>query len=989
MATRVTSTRFIGRVAELSELEAALADAGDGRPSLAFLAGESGVGKTRLLAELEERAESAGARVLTGDCVELGEGELPYGPLVAALRPLAREGDDGLTGLPGPARAELATLLPELGPAAPGASLAAPEDERGAAQRRLFEALLTVLDRLGRAAPVLLAIEDIHWADRSTRAFLAFLARSLGTERVLAVATYRSDELHRRHPLRPLLAELERDPRARRIELARLDREELADLLADILGAPPEGDLADRLYRRSEGNALFTEELLAAGLDGRGGLPPTLRDALMVRVERLPDPAQEVLRLLAAAGRADHALLADASGMEPRTLRDAMREAVEGHIVVVDGEDRYGFRHALLREVVDDDLLPGEQAALHLALARALERRPAPMGGNAAWLAAAIAQHYHRAGEQPAALRAAVRAAAESERVHAYGEAAALYERALELWERVEDPASLAGMDHVELLTRVATAHRYNADDARGETMLERALHELDGATDARRTAELLGELAMAQWALGRGDKSGATLEKALAIVPAAAVRERAVLLADKVKLESLQSRYAATIALADEALAAADDAGAAEVRMRVLNGLGFALIEIGEHDRGVAALREAIERGVGSAVLASSYTNLADALNLTGHGDEGAATVRAGLEDPRVKDHDRIWLHLLDAEIAIDRGEWTEAAAILSGPSARRTGTGATLVNASLRRAELALGRGEDAVVRPLLDDIDVRLADSIEPQFLGVAGALRAELERRAGDLAAARTAVEDTLDRIEFCSEDLGRLARVAAAGAAVEADAALRACDLGDADEDAAARARLEGLRLRVEAACEGERPVERAHLATVDAEITRAAEASDPARWAAAAAAWDALGRPYPATVARWRQTEAHVAAGDREAATTSLEAALAAARRLASAGLVAELEGLAARARLRVEDAAADGDEPAADGAGEDPFGLTPRERQVLGLLARGATNREIGAELFMAEKTASVHVSRILSKLDVRSRTQAAAVAHRHGMAS
>ena len=144
-------------------------------------------------------------------------------------------------------------------------------------------------------------LEDIHWADRSTRAFLVFLGRSLWTERVLVIATYRSDELHRRHPLRPLLAELERDTRARRIELTRLTRDELADLLADILGAPPDAELVERLYARSEGNPLFTEELLAARLDGRGGLPTTLRDALMVRIERLSEPAQEVLRLLSAA----------------------------------------------------------------------------------------------------------------------------------------------------------------------------------------------------------------------------------------------------------------------------------------------------------------------------------------------------------------------------------------------------------------------------------------------------------------------------------------------------------------------------------------------------------------------------------------------------------------------------------------------------------------------------------------------------------------
>jgi predicted ATPase len=372
----VTASRLVGRTAELSELEAALADAASGRPSLAFVAGESGVGKTRLLTELERRARAEGARVIGGDCVELGEGELPYAPLVAALRPLAREGDPVLDHLPPPARAELATLLPELGAAAPARA----EDEGGGPQGRLFEALLGLLERLGQDAPLVLSIEDIHWADRSTRAFLAFLARSVCDERVLTVATYRSDELHRRHPLRPLLAELERAQRARRIEVCRLDRDELAALLEDILGAAPDADLVERMWRRSEGNPLFTEELLAAGLDGRGTLPPTLRDALMVRIEALGERAEETLRLLAAARRADHELLADAGGLDARALRDALREAVAHHIVAVDEEGRYAFRHALLREVVHDDLLPGERVELHLALARALEPTHAGAG---------------------------------------------------------------------------------------------------------------------------------------------------------------------------------------------------------------------------------------------------------------------------------------------------------------------------------------------------------------------------------------------------------------------------------------------------------------------------------------------------------------------------------------------------------------------------------------------------------------------------------
>ena len=264
----MTSSRLIGRAGELAELEAALADAAGGRPSLAFLAGDSGVGKSRLLAALHERADEQGARMLVGDCVELGDGELPYAPIVAALRPLARTGDPVLDGLQSADRAALARILPGLGDAS---ALALPAD--ASAQAQLFEALLALLEALGREAPVVLALEDLHWADRSTRSFVAFLARALCTERVLVVATYRSDELHRRHPLRPLLAEIERDVRARRIELAPLTREEVADQLEDILGAAPDRDLGERLWSRGGGNPLFTEELLAAGLDGRGAPP--------------------------------------------------------------------------------------------------------------------------------------------------------------------------------------------------------------------------------------------------------------------------------------------------------------------------------------------------------------------------------------------------------------------------------------------------------------------------------------------------------------------------------------------------------------------------------------------------------------------------------------------------------------------------------------------------------------------------------------------
>jgi DNA-binding CsgD family transcriptional regulator/tetratricopeptide (TPR) repeat protein len=984
VAKRVTSTTFIGREAELAELRSALADAAAGNPSLAFVAGESGVGKTRMLGEFHRRAREDGARVIGGDSVELGEGELPYGAIVAAMRPLVRDGDPAFDDIPEAARAELATLLTDLGPAEP----AEPDDERGASQGRLFEALLGLLDRLSRDAPVVFSLEDIHWADRSTRAFIAFLAGSLCDERVLAVATYRSDELNRRHPLRPLLAELERDGRTRRLELASLGRDELAVLVEDITGERPAA-VVDRVYGRSEGNPLFAEELLAADSGGHAALPPTLRDALMVRVERLPADAQEVLRLLAAAGRSDHALLADTSSLEPRALREALREAVNDHIVVADAEARYIFRHALLREVVYDDLLPGERAELHLELARALERRAAEAGGGA-WITAGIAHHYQAAGDQPAALRASVQAAEEADRVHAHGEEAALLERALELWDRVPDPQALAGVSQVELLLRAARAHRGLPDDSRAMPLFEQAIEGLDAEADPLRFAGVLGELASAQWSLGRGEESRATLDRALALVPDdPPTHERAKLLSEHVRFLMLRGRFRESIDAAREALPVADAAGAKAVRARILNRLGTALFASGQPEQGAEALHHAIElareRGTEDD-LATTYVNFADALNYSGRGREAYDTARAAQLEIKPGNRSSRWLALGLSEFAFDLGEWELSEEQLGTRIARESG--ATQMNARLRALELALGRGDQARARTLLDDSAAFLARSVEPQYISPAAALRAELERRAGDIDAARTAVDEGIDRIEFCSEDLLRLAQVSAAGVAVEADAAERARDRGDADEEREALARAEAFLERVRAAAAEHAPVPDAYLAEAEAEAARAAGESDPELWATAIAAWEALERPYPAAIARWRRAEALIAAGDRQSAAEVAKDALDVARRLGSEWLAAEVDQLAARGRISLEPAAAatNGD-AASDGDGADPFGLTTRERQVLVLLSRGATNRQIGEELYMAEKTASVHVSRILAKLGVRRRTEAAAVAHRNGL--
>jgi DNA-binding CsgD family transcriptional regulator/tetratricopeptide (TPR) repeat protein len=982
VATRVTSSRFIGRSRELAELEAALADASAGRPSLAFIAGESGVGKTRLLQELERGALAAEARVVSGECVALGDDELPYAPIVAALRSLTRDGDPVLDELGPATRAGLASLLPELAPATAPPVM----DRDEPAQSRVFEALLTLLDLLGRHEPVLLAIEDLHWADASTRAFLSFLARSLRSERVLLVASYRPDELHRRHPLRPLLAELERGPRARRIELVPLTRSELAQQLEDILGAAPDDGRVSRMYARSEGNPLFTEELLAAGLDGRGELPPTLRDALMVRIEALPQDAQEVLRVLSAGRSLDHAVLAEASGLESGALREALREAAAGHVITADDEGNYAFRHALLREVVHDDLLPGEHTELHLALARALEHRMQAQGGSAR-LAAGIAHHYLSAGDQPAAFAAAVRAADKADEVHAHGEAATLYERALQLWSRVPEPEALAGIDHAALLSKAANAHN---DKARAEALYEAALSEIDETADRHRAADLLERLANVRWGLGAAERSLATLERGLALLPDEedCSAERAMLLGLRAKFLMLRGRHRSAVEAARAALDAAEAAGEPAARSRALNAMGTSLMALGEVDRGAGKLREALELAVANGCLPevrAAYINLADLLHQRGRSEEGRAVAHEGAERTAGTGGSSAWVSTVEAEIALDTGDWVFAERHLPDPGPV---TGTTFVNFALRHAELALGKGHSSRARELLDEVDAAAVNIDEPQFLGVMGALRAELERRAGDLDAARAAIRRALDRIETCTDDVVRLARVAAVGVVVEADAAQRACDLGDDEERRRALMEAEFHLGRTGAAAEDGGPVEDAWLRSAEAEHARANGNADPALHEIAARAWEEVQRPYPAALMRWRAGDAHVAAGEREAAVAALARAHEVASTLGAGWLRDEIEGLAARARLVLSGSDGTAAEPVtAPAADEDPFGLTPRERQVLVLVAEGRTNREIGDSLFMAEKTASVHVSRILAKLDVRSRTEAAAVAHRLGL--
>jgi DNA-binding CsgD family transcriptional regulator/tetratricopeptide (TPR) repeat protein len=985
MHGRLTSRSFVGRQSQLAELELAYREALDGSPRLILVSGDSGVGKTRLLLEAEQAF--GGTRVLRGQCLDQGELELPYAPLLGALRPMVRDGDPALDELSAGGRANLATLLPSLGrPAASG-------DSGPSGQVRLFESLLELLHLLSSQQPLIVVLEDVHWADSSTRAFVSFLARSLTNERLLLLLSFRSDELHRRHPLRPLLAELARLDSCRRIELEPFDRAELAQALADILGEAPDVGLIDRLLTRTDGNPLYVEELLAAALDGRSTTPQSLRDAFMLRIERLSSDAGQAARAVAVGRALDQGTIAQVSGVGGSALGEALREAVAEHILVAGDDDRFCFRHALLREVVYDDLLPAERAAMHLELARILEARDADLcAEDEAERVAAIATHYGAAGDQSAALRATIRAAGQARRVHAYGEMVDLYERAHELWARVPDAVAVTGMDEVDLLEANATATALNGDQRHSEMFAQRGLDLLDPDVDPVRYARLLVRRGRTRWRLNKPREGMADLDRAVELLPDEPSIERARLLSWIARTRSLRGHYREAVTEGERALAIAEEMQRPMIIGEVLNTLGMARIALGDVEAGETLLREAMtlaREQNDMDDLGAAYSNLADFLALAGRGRDALAVIEEGMEEIRSHLGQAFtWMTMVHSVVAFEAGEWNTARASESPPITSLAGV--ALIFRLVSDAELALGFGDDETARLRLEAAEPLVRVTGEAQWHGLFGSLQGELLRRGGDLEGAQDAVARALDELEVCTDDVMRIARVSATGMAVEADRALRARDLREPETEIDALARVRIHLDRLEAAAEDGGPVEAAWFAVGHAEQSRAIGSSDPELWNAAADAWEQLERPYCAAFMRWRQAEALVETDNRAAATDAAKRAASVADRLGAGWLSGELRSLCARARLELEPAAAPAErtETTSNGTaapdGEAPFGLTPRELQVLTLIAEGATNRQIGAALYMAEKTASVHVSRILTKLGVHSRTQAAAVAHR-----
>jgi len=968
---------LIGRDAELEELSSLLGvslvagRAGgpgvDGSPRQhVLLAGDAGVGKTRLLQELATLAGTRGWQVYAGHCLDFGDSALPYLPFSEML-------DRLVTQLPDVVE-RVTQLHPALTRLLPAGRQGAPDERVEAVDRsQLFAAVHGLLEAVADKAPALVVVEDAHWADQSTRDLLTYLFSRPFVGPVAIVASYRADDLHRRHPLRRQVAEWARVPGVGRLSLDPLGDDDVRHLVATIDPAV-RGRERENIVARAEGNAFFVEELVGAAGGPDHWIPDELADVLLVRLDRLGDAARAVVRTAAVSGRrVRHDLLAAVADLPPETLDEALRHAVEEHVLVA-GEGAYWFRHALLGEAVYDDLLPGERVRLHGRYVEVL----ADCDGRATTLgsAAELARHARHAHDLPTALVASIRAGDEAAAVGGPDEAAQHYERALALLGELPTPE---GVDPAAVVESCVVALTTAGRPDRAARIAQEQLDRLPSGTTAAARARVLAAQALAVGIIDNAelDPLGPS-DEALALVPDDDPALRARVLADRALLLHWRGMTDEAQAAGTEALALAerhDLPATASAAATTLTALG----KLGDPAELRTALQSVIDRAEASGALSAELQGrylLARSYQDWCEWPAAEAAFRIGVEraelagqpwapygfEPR---HQLVWVLYVV-------GRWDEALDLLR---IARPGSPPVPYAAldGLRQA-IRQGRGEKV---PRRLHRDIWASDGIVPVFTAAVEMVEAG---RAGDPRDAVVVYDDAVALLSRVWHPwfIARL-RLAAVALGVLADAmpglaaAERAALMGDVErlaaEGAATISNWDPAR--------GWGPEGQAWEARLTAEALRA-------RWLTGAEV------DPGELVEAWRNAERSFAAFGHVLETATVRVALAGILRAtgdtAGAARAADLARAAARtlgARPLLDALAS----PPAGRASPDAEALTPRETEILALVADGRTNGEIGKRLFISTKTVSVHVSNILAKLGAAGRTEAAAIAHRRGL--
>jgi DNA-binding CsgD family transcriptional regulator len=733
------------------------------------------------------------------------------------------------------------------------------------------------------------------------------------------------------------------------------------------------------VYSRAEGNPFFAEELVALG--SADAVPVTVRDLLEARIDALPGPTRRVVRAAAAAGRrVEHALLRRAVDLDEQDLDDALCPAVDAHVLVPDG-DAYVFRHALLHETVAAGLLPGERARVHRRLAEALAANPA-LATSRHGLESRIAHHWLAAGAPVEGRIAAYRAATAAVRTLAFDEALRHYERVVELSGDADD----LPVPRYRLLWDAAeAAHRAGAAD-RAAVLVQEAIACVDPAQPHHR-AYLYERLGRYLWTAAEGVRALEAYRQAVELVPTEPVTSwQAAVVSGHAQVLVLTGRFADGRAEAERALAlAAQVADGRPIEGRARDDLGVALAHLGEVDRGIAELRTAaaIAREQSDVdEVARAVVDLhrvlfdagrfADALSVA---LDGIATVdQLGLQRRK-----GIWCRCdaVGALLVLGRTDEAEALlreAVLLNPE------GVDAVRVHALRGAHALRRGRLDEARRQLE-LARRTGRSVVDGhlMLPIARALLETL-RWQGDWPAAVELAREVLAR-DWADGEAAYLVPVLAMATGAAADGAVAAHAERRTTEErrlAALAADFAGRAAGAASRPDVLLPPARTALAVARAERARTSREGAARAWGDVADAWQELGDRYSAGTALLRQAECQLADRRRAAASDTLRAARAAAIAVRAQHLLRAVEATAARARLPLE---------GADPEPDDRFRLSARERDVLALVARGRTDRQIGAELFISHRTVERHVSNILAKLDAHTRAELTAIAHRQGL--
>ncbi|WP_188113327.1 helix-turn-helix transcriptional regulator [Nocardioides humilatus] len=973
-----TSRTLVGRDAELEQLCDVLGVRAHGdHHGVVLLSGDAGVGKTRLLIELRDQAQAAGWRIVAGHCLDFGDSALPYLPFSELLGRFDAE-------LPEVVEA-ISARHPAIGRLQPGRRVRTSGDtsadgERGADRGELFDAVHALLEAAAADAPLILVIEDTHWADQSTRDLLGFLFTRDFANPVALVASYRSDDLHRRHPLRRQVAEWSRLQAVTRLALSPLPddavRELIAELASERLG---ERELVE-IISRAEGNAFFVEELVASGAGE--WVPDDLADLLLVRLDRLSDEARQVVRIASVAGRkVSHNLLEAAAGLPAAELDAGIRQAVEMNILVA-GSKTYEFRHALLGEAVYDDLLPGERVRLHGAYVAALA------SGAGRGTSAEMARHARRAMDFDRAATADIEAGDEALSVGGPDEAARHYEHALELLEDAER-ADRLDLDVSKIVVRAADAHSASGDNQRAAGLLAEHLERLPADAPVAARARLLSHYALSLCIIETTLDPTTISEQALALAPVGESPLRAKVLATHARVLAGYDRLEEAETAATEALALAERLAMPVLASEVVTTLGTLRFKRG--DGTGDAVRGALEDAVRRAREAGAVSAELRALFLLGRSYQEAADWEEAA---------RWFAEAVDRGVAVGlpwapysiearwqlgwvryaQGQWDDALELVSiaddegGPVIPRAIIEAT-------RLAILATRGVDV-------SAELRRLRKVWSDEGGVAvfsAGIEIESAAQAGDLASAIAAYDDVVGvlsriwtehfpaRVRLAAQAVGAIARVLPATSAGDRPQVLERAATLRAEGDLVAERFVSsgaawgpegqawGLRLAAEHLrarwVGGVDPPERDELV---------------AAWAATVAAFEQLDSVPELAKARTTYSGILRLLGDTALSREQGDLARAAAHQLGATVLLDELQA-SGSAPARATTAA--------------PTRLTAREREILRLVAEGRSNGEIGRQLFISTKTVSVHVSNILGKLGAAGRTEAAAIARRDGL--